>query len=231
MPRNPFKPPTPRKTIVSSHPKTVNNRKLIANQSGIQLARFRAQTAYRTAKCRKLKALRASQRWARLTESERSKAEEELFAALKSNYDKKRKVHEMEWREKVESGEVFEPMVDIEVEEREDEEEDEEMEGEEEEREEEEREEEEREEWETEGEKEEKEERETESEWITEDDEEAPPSERMNKGAEKNAEAVAASIARELSFIWWGLNCIVCQVLYPPYLELPEHKACCSIYC
>jgi hypothetical protein len=104
MPRNPFKPLSPRKSIVSDHPKTVFGRKELQSKSGIALARHRDQSAFRTSKSRKLKALHVSNKWKTLSESQRHEAEAEIVTALEQQLAEKEEAHKLEWRHLVESG-------------------------------------------------------------------------------------------------------------------------------
>lgn len=106
MSRMPFKPLTPRKSIVSSHPKSVFDRETSHSKSGITLARHRDQSAYRTAKSRKLKALHGSAAWQKLSESQRHDAEAEIVAVLEQQLEERMAAHTLEWRRLVESGEV-----------------------------------------------------------------------------------------------------------------------------
>ena len=106
MSRMPFKPLTPRKSIVSSHPKSVFDRETSHSKSGITLARHRDQSAFRTAKSRKLKALHGSSAWQKLSESQRHDAEAEIVVALEQQLEEKMAAHTLEWRRLVESGEV-----------------------------------------------------------------------------------------------------------------------------
>jgi hypothetical protein len=102
----PFKPLTPRKSIVSNHPKSVFDRQTTRSKSGITLARHRDQSAYRTAKSRKLKALRGSNAWQNMSESQRRDAEADIVAALEQQLEERMEAHTLEWRQLVESGEV-----------------------------------------------------------------------------------------------------------------------------
>jgi len=102
----PFKPLTPRKSIVSNHPKSVFDRQTTHSKSGITLARHRDQSAYRTAKSRKLKALRGSNAWQNMSESQRRDAEADIVAALEQQLEERMEAHTLEWRQLVESGKV-----------------------------------------------------------------------------------------------------------------------------
>jgi hypothetical protein len=108
MPRDPFKPLSPRKSIVSDHPKSISDRKYSHAKSGLALARRRDMSAYRTSKSRKLKALHGSAKWKTLSESDRVAAEAEIVAALDQQLVAKSKVHTLQWRKLVETGEVSE---------------------------------------------------------------------------------------------------------------------------
>ena len=110
-PRNPFKARHQRK-IISDLPKTILNRTYDRAKRGIALAHHRDDSAFRTAKSRRLKSLHASKRWAHLSESEKTKAEDEVVAALEAIRQQKKKEHEMEWMEKYEKGEVDDEMED-----------------------------------------------------------------------------------------------------------------------
>ena len=110
-PRNPFKARHQRK-IISDLPKTILNRTYDRSKRGIALAHHRDDSAFRTAKSRRLKSLHASKRWAHLSESERTKAEDEVVAALEAIRQQKKREHEMEWMEKYEKGEVDDEMDD-----------------------------------------------------------------------------------------------------------------------
>jgi hypothetical protein len=106
MSRMQFNPVSPRKSIVSSHPKSVFDRETSRSKSGITLARHRDQSAYRTAKSRKLRALHGSTVWQKLSESQRHDAEAEIVAALQQQFEERMATHTLEWRRLVESGEV-----------------------------------------------------------------------------------------------------------------------------
>ena len=110
-PRNPFKARHQRK-IISDLLKTVLNRTYDRSKRGIALAHHRDDSAFRTAKSRCLKSLHASKRWAHLSESEKTKAEDEVIAALEVIHQQKKKEYEMEWIEKYEKGEVDGDMED-----------------------------------------------------------------------------------------------------------------------
>ena len=110
-PRNPFKARHQRK-IISDLPKTILNRTYDRSKRGIALAHHRDDSAFRTAKSRCLKSLHASKRWDHLSESERTKAVDEVVAALEVICQQKKKEHEMEWMEKYEKGEVDDEMED-----------------------------------------------------------------------------------------------------------------------
>ena len=110
-PRNPFTARHQR-TIISDLPKTILNHTYDRSKRGIALAHHRDDSAFRTAKSRRLKSLHASKRWAHLSESERTKAEDEVVAALEAIRQQKKREHEMEWMEKYEKGEVDDEMDD-----------------------------------------------------------------------------------------------------------------------
>jgi len=98
MPRDPFKPLTPRKSTVSDHPKTVINRKYDLAKQGIELARHRDESAFRTAKSRKLKALHGGKAWTKLSPAQQAEMEEEVVVELERNLQEKMVRHEMDWR-------------------------------------------------------------------------------------------------------------------------------------
>ena len=98
MPRDPFKPLARHKSIVSDHPKTVINHEYTNEKEGIDLARHHDVGAFRMEKSRKLKKLRTSKEWSKLTDDQKAQAEAELIAELEKKLEKKMLRHEMEWR-------------------------------------------------------------------------------------------------------------------------------------
>ena len=106
MPRDPFKPLSPRKSIVSGHPKSISDRKYSHAKSGLALARRRCMSAYRTSKSRRLKALRTGGKWETLSDDQRREAEAEIIAALDAQLAEKMEAHTLQWRLLVENGEV-----------------------------------------------------------------------------------------------------------------------------
>ena len=98
--------------IISHLPRTILNHTYDRSKRGIALAHHRDDSAFRTAKSRCLKSLHASKRWAHLSESERTKAEDEVVAALEAIRQQKKREHEMEWMEQYEKGEVDDEMDD-----------------------------------------------------------------------------------------------------------------------
>ena len=112
MPRNPFKPPTSRKEIVSNHPKTISNQRINKAKRGLELAIHRDTLAFRTAKSRKLKALHGSKQWSQLSASQKAEAEEDCLAELRVKLEQKKEAHEMEWKRRVENGEDSETDTD-----------------------------------------------------------------------------------------------------------------------
>ena len=98
--------------IISDLPKTILNRTYDLAKRGIALAHHRDDSAFRTAKSRRLKALHASKQWAQLNDDQKAKAEDEVVAALEAIRQQKKKEHEMEWMDKYEKGEVDEEMED-----------------------------------------------------------------------------------------------------------------------
>jgi hypothetical protein len=101
-----FQPLTPRKTIVSTHPQSIYDRKTSHSKSGIHLAHHRDLSEFRTAKSTKLKALHNSNEWRALSENQKEAAEAEIVLALEEQLKVKMDAHTLEWRGLVERGEI-----------------------------------------------------------------------------------------------------------------------------
>jgi hypothetical protein len=106
MPRDPFNPPTKRQAKSCPSAKTLTNRKYQEAKRGLDVAHSRDDSAFRTAKHRKLAVLHKSKQWSELSEMQRAKLEKEIIATLEAKRDKKMRLHEMQWMKKVEDGEV-----------------------------------------------------------------------------------------------------------------------------
>jgi hypothetical protein len=93
---------------MSTHPKTIINRKYDTAKRGLELALKRADGAFRMSKSRKLRELHLSKHWGQLSESERAKAEKDIITVLEAHRDEKRQLCELEWTRGVEAGEYSE---------------------------------------------------------------------------------------------------------------------------
>lgn len=119
MIKDSFKPIQKRKKNTSCHPKTVLNRTYDSAKRGLEMANHRDDAAFRVAKSRMLKKLRNREDWNQLAIAEQEKLERETIEMLTAKYESKKKKHLLEWRRKVEAGDI-----DDDEGEREDEEED-----------------------------------------------------------------------------------------------------------
>jgi hypothetical protein len=90
-----FSPPKPRSVhpeTLSKNPKTVANRKAIRSKSGLRIAYFRADSAFRAAKSRSLKALHRNANWSSWDDKQKQKAESDMIKKLeKKRNERKRK--------------------------------------------------------------------------------------------------------------------------------------------
>jgi hypothetical protein len=99
-----FKPRQNTRRKHSTHPKTSQNREIEASKRGIDVAKLRADIAFRTAKSRGLKKLRESSVWDSMTISARHQAEQSLITKLEAKRDTKKRALEMEFRYRSERG-------------------------------------------------------------------------------------------------------------------------------
>lgn len=121
MAKNPFKPRTPRKQNASTHHKTVMNRNYDLMKQGIEIAHHRDDGAFRVAKSRMLKKLRTGANWCSMNPEEREEAEENAIVELEAKREAKKRTHEIEWRTRIDNGELDEEIEGVvEVDEEED---------------------------------------------------------------------------------------------------------------
>jgi hypothetical protein len=106
MPRNPFSTPSKRRSKADPSPKTIANRKCEQGKRGLDLALKRDVSAFRTAKSRKLAFFRRSTKHAELGPMGREIFEKKIVADLESQRDKKMRIHTMQWRKMIETGQV-----------------------------------------------------------------------------------------------------------------------------
>ena len=109
MPRTsetPFSSPITRKDVKSSNPKTILNRSYAFAKRGLEISNFRDDGAYRSKKYRALKKLRTSDGWVNMSPDEQQDAEEKIVRKLEEERDAKKRAHERQWIQKVESNEV-----------------------------------------------------------------------------------------------------------------------------
>ncbi len=106
MPRNPFSTPSKRRSKANPSLKTIANRKCEQDKRGLDLALKRDISAFRTAKSRKLALFRRTTKHAELSPIERETFEKKIVAELESKRDKKMRIHSMQWRKLIETGQV-----------------------------------------------------------------------------------------------------------------------------
>ena len=90
-----------RRDAQSINPKTLAHRTYLHNKRGIELSNERDQAAFRTAKSRALKKLRASEEWKEMSAEERQYAADDIISQLEEVRDQKKADHECQWLEKV----------------------------------------------------------------------------------------------------------------------------------
>jgi hypothetical protein len=88
----------------SDNPKTVRNRMNETGKAGLDAAFLRADTAFRTAKCRNLAKLHNGPNWSAMSPRQKAAAEATIVKKLEAKRDKRKREHELEWRYKAEKG-------------------------------------------------------------------------------------------------------------------------------
>jgi len=109
MPRNvenPFAPPTPRKEVKSSNPKTIQNCTYASAKRGLDISDYRDDGAFRSKKYRALKRLHACDGWVDMPPDQQRIAEETIVQKLKDERAAKKKEHEREWIRRVDNDEI-----------------------------------------------------------------------------------------------------------------------------
>ena len=93
-----FSPPKPRSVhpeSLSKNPKTVANREAIRSKSGLRIAYFRADSAFRAAKSRSLKALHRNANWSSWDDKQKQKAESDMIKKLEKKRDERKRKAEI----------------------------------------------------------------------------------------------------------------------------------------
>ena len=93
-----FSPPKPRSVhpeTLSKNPKTVANREAIRSKSGLRIAYFRADSAFRAAKSRSLKALHRNANWSSWDDKQKQKAESDMIKKLEKKRDERKRKAEI----------------------------------------------------------------------------------------------------------------------------------------
>jgi hypothetical protein len=80
----------------SDNPKTVRNRMNEAGKAGLDAAFLRADTAFRTAKCRNLAKLHNGPNWSAMSPRQKAAAEATIVKKLEAKRDKRKREHELE---------------------------------------------------------------------------------------------------------------------------------------
>lgn len=113
MPHNPFSPPSKRRGKAEPSSKTIANRRCEQRRHGLDLALKRDESAFRTAKSRKLAFFRRTTKQLNLHPVVREKLEKEIIVELEAQRDKKMMTHKMQWRKMVEKGVVSEDDLEL----------------------------------------------------------------------------------------------------------------------
>jgi hypothetical protein len=95
---DPFSPPKPRSVhpeTLSKNPKTVANHEAIRSKSGLRIAYFRADSAFRAAKSRSLKALHHNANWSSWDDKQKQKAESDMIKKLEKKRDERKRKAEI----------------------------------------------------------------------------------------------------------------------------------------
>jgi len=95
---DPFSPPKPRSVhpeTLSKNPKTVANREAIRSKSGLRIAYFRADSAFRAAKSRSLKALHCNANWSSWNDKQKQEAESDMIKKLEKKRDERKRKAEI----------------------------------------------------------------------------------------------------------------------------------------
>ena len=95
---DPFSPPKPRSVhpeTLSKNPKTVANREAIRSKSGLRIVYFRADSAFRAAKSRSLKALHRNANWSSWNDKQKQKVESDMIKKLEKKRDERKRKAEI----------------------------------------------------------------------------------------------------------------------------------------
>jgi len=90
-----LKPCSDRPKTLSENPKTVANRKAIHSNGGLRIAYFRADSAFRAAKSRSLKALHCNANWSFWDDKQKQKAESDMIKKLEKKHDERKRKAEI----------------------------------------------------------------------------------------------------------------------------------------
>ena len=92
---SPSKPRSVHPESLSKNPKTVANREALRSKSGLRIAYFRADSAFRAAKSRSLKALHRNANWSSWDDKQKQKAESDMIKKLEKKRDERKRKAEI----------------------------------------------------------------------------------------------------------------------------------------